>query len=182
LPPAHDQWSVGAIHRRAVMRRKREVFRSDCDLAGTCVPSARPARPCCLSVSDLRISAGGQVSQPAVVRFALLGIAYAFAATCPLGRSRSSTRLRCSPSLRSSPLAVTTCGPPRFAAPGALLLRSASGHAGSAALQQLWVAGEDPSASGVALSWTSLQLRLTLRCSGRQPGVRPVAAAELKYR
>ena len=32
------------------------------------------------------------------------------------------------------------------------------------------------------LAGTVLASRLTLRCSGRQPGVRPVAAAELKRR
>ena len=39
-----------------------------------------------------------------------------------------------------------------------------------------------PSAGIVEPSWACYKRRLTLRCSGRQPGVRPVAAAELKYR
>ena len=39
-----------------------------------------------------------------------------------------------------------------------------------------------PSAGIVEPISACYKRRLTLRCSGRQPGVRPVAAAELKYR
>ena len=152
------------------------------DVAGTRAPSARPARLCWPSASDLQCFRGRLAFQPANVRFALLRIPYA------------SQQFALSLVLAAQQLAVVTVsslhadGDDRLWPGGRLwrlgrrLLRSASEHAGSAALWRPRAVGEDPSASTVASSWSSLRLRLTLRCSGRQPGVRPVAAAELKYR